>query len=292
MWFYYSEKSKKKREEAERELKVKLKQSEFELDDSEFATDNHLYIVYFFGRIFYRYLIYFKLTLILFFILGWYFPIFHLLIIWKYITYSCELMVLDEEINFDFHDEAVQLLILTKTGGYLGFENIHICMAFDELGYAYWDLDILHDLRSDRYYYYELMENWAGFSDDYNKLNKNKYLNLKKENKWIKLYVEEKVSIKNNKEKIKNFIKLNKLLFKRRNLLKVDKFRNIIFDNLLEKKIYLKKNYDDYLSLNRIRGLAKWRFIELSLNNYNEFGFVHNINKKYIYEDKKDDYYK
>jgi len=58
MWFYYSEKSKKRREEAERARKVKLKQSEFELDDSEFATDNHLYIVYFFGRIFYRYIIY------------------------------------------------------------------------------------------------------------------------------------------------------------------------------------------------------------------------------------------
>jgi hypothetical protein len=46
-------------------------------------------------------------------------------------------MVLDEEINFDFHEEAVQLIMLTREGGYLGFENIHICMVYDELGYAY-----------------------------------------------------------------------------------------------------------------------------------------------------------
>jgi hypothetical protein len=45
--------------------------------------------------------------------------------------------VLDEEINFDFHKEAVDILLLARQGGYLGFENIHICMIYDELGYAY-----------------------------------------------------------------------------------------------------------------------------------------------------------
>jgi hypothetical protein len=46
-------------------------------------------------------------------------------------------MVLDEEINFDFHEEAVNLIVMSKEGGYLGFENIHIAMIYDELGYAY-----------------------------------------------------------------------------------------------------------------------------------------------------------
>ena len=292
MWFYYSEKNRKKREEAERARKVKMKQTEFEIDDSEYAVDNHLYIVYFFGRIFYRYLIYFRLTILIFFILGFYYPIFHLIIIWKYILYSCELMVLDEEINFDFHDEAVQLILLTRQGGYLGFENIHICMIYDELGYAYWDVDVLHDLRSDRYYCYDLMQNWAGYSNDFNIINKKKYINLKKENKWIKLYVKEKVKIKNNKEKIINFNKIDKLIYKRRHLLKINRIRNKFFYFLKNKKIYFFNNYNDSLPLNRIRGLAKWRFLDLSYKNYNEFGLMHNINKKYINEDKKDDYYK
>jgi len=51
--------------------------------------------------------------------------------------YTCEFMVIDEEINFDFHDEGMQLLLLSKQGGYLGFENIQICMIYDEIGYAY-----------------------------------------------------------------------------------------------------------------------------------------------------------
>jgi hypothetical protein len=46
-------------------------------------------------------------------------------------------MVIDEEINFDFHDEAMQLLYFAHQGGYLGFENVHICMIYDESGYAY-----------------------------------------------------------------------------------------------------------------------------------------------------------
>lgn len=292
MWFYYSEKSKKRRDEAERERNVKKKQTEFELDDSEFATDNHLYIVYFFGRIFYRYILYFRLTIIILFILGLYFPIFHLFIIWKYITYSCEFMVLDEEINFDFHDEAVQIILLTRHGGYLGFENIHICMIYDELGYAYWDVDVLHDLRSDRYYLYNLSKNWLGFSNNYSIIDKNKYLNLKKENKWIKLYVKEKINIKNNKEKIKNFIKLNKLLFKRRHLLKINKIRNEFFFLFKKKKIHFSNKFNDYLPLNRNRGLSKSRFLNLGYNNYYGFGSVHNINKKYIYENKNDDYNK
>jgi hypothetical protein len=181
---------------------------------------------------------------------------------------------------------------MSKEGGYLGFENIHIAMIYDELGYAYWDIDTLHDLRSDRYYSYDLMRNWAGFSDDFNIINKEKYINLKKENKWIKLYVKEKVKIKNNKEKIKNFIKINKLIYKRRHLLKINKIRNRFFYYLKKKKIYFYNNYNDNLPLNRVRGLAKWRFIDLSYKNYNEFGLLHNINKKYIYENKKDDYYK
>jgi hypothetical protein len=136
------------------------------------------------------------------------------------------------------------------------------------------------------------MSNWGGYSNDHKIISKKKYFNLKKENKWIKLYVKDKVTIINNKEKVKNLIKINKLLFRRRNLLKINRIRNRIFSLFEDKKIPYYKNYNDYLSLNRIRGLAKWRFLELGYNNYNEFGLVHYINKKYIYEDKKDDYYK
>jgi hypothetical protein len=292
MWFYYSEKNRKKREEAERARKVKRKQDDFELDESEYATDNHLYIIYFFGRIFYRYLIYFKMTLLLFFILGWYFPIFHLLILWRYFVYTCEWIVLDEEINFDFHDEAVEILLLTRQGGYLGFENIHICMIYDELGYAYWDVDTFHDLRSDRYYYYNLMYDWAGYIDNYQKINKEKFINIKKENKWIKLYVKEKVNIKNDKDNIKNFSKINKIIYKRRHLLRLNRLKNKFIFSLRKNKVYFLKNYKDFISLNRVRGLAKWRFLDLSLKNYETFGAVHKINKNYLNEDKKDDYYK
>jgi len=38
MWFYYSEKNRKKREEAKREREVKKKQSDFEIDENEYAT--------------------------------------------------------------------------------------------------------------------------------------------------------------------------------------------------------------------------------------------------------------
>jgi hypothetical protein len=292
MWFYYSEKNRKKREEAERARKVKRKQGDFELDESEYATDNHLYIIYFFGRIFYRYLIYFRITILLFFILGWYFPIFHLLILWRYFVYSCEWIVLDEEINFDFHQEAVDILLLARQGGYLGFENIHICMIYDELGYAYWDVDTLHDLRSDRYYYYDLMQDWAGYSDKYKSINRRKFINLKKENKWIKLYVKEKIKISNNKENICNFSKINKIIYKRRHLLRINRTRNKFILLLRKNKIYYSRTYNDFICLNRIRGLAKWRIIDLALKNYDDFGSIHKINKKYIDEDKKDDYYK
>jgi len=165
-------------------------------------------------------------------------------------------------------------------------------MIYDELGYAYWDLDTLHDLRSDRYYYYNLMHNLAGYINSYYIINKEKFVNLKKENKWIKLYVKEKVNINNEKENIKNFNKINKIIYKRRHLLRINKIRNKLYFLLIKKKVYFFRNYNDSLSLNRIRGLAKWRFLEISFTNYNEFGFLHNINKKYIDEDKKDDYYK
>jgi hypothetical protein len=184
------------------------------------------------------------------------------------------------------------LIVMSKEGGYLGFENIHICMIYDESGYAYWDLDTLHEMRSDRYYYYNLLQDWAGFSDDYKIVNKKKYLNLKRENKWIKLYVKEKVKILNNKENVKNLIYVNKLIFKRRHLLKINRIRNKFFFLFKKKKIYFSKVYNNSLPINRVRGLAKWRFLDFSYENYNKFGLVHNINKKYIYEDKKDDYYK
>lgn len=292
MWFYYSEKNRKKREEAERARKVKRKQDDFELDESEYATDNHLYIIYFFGRIFYRYLIYFKMTLLLFFILGWYFPIFHLLILWRYFVYTCEWIVLDEEINFDFHDEAVDILLLTRQGGYLGFENIHICMIYDELGYVYWDVDTFHDLRSDRYYYYNLMQDWAGYLDNYRTINEKKFINLKKENKWIKLYVKEKINIKNDKDEIKNFNKINKIIYKRRHLLRLNRIKVKFISSLRKNKIYFFKNYKEFININRVRGLAKWRFLYSNLKNNKELGVVHKINKDYLNEDKKDDYYK
>jgi len=115
---------------------------------------------------------------------------------------------------------------------------------------------------------------------------------LKKENKWIKLYVKEKVKINNDKESICNFSKINKIIYKRRHLLKISKTRNKFSLLLRRKKIYYSRTYNDFICLNRVRGLAKWRFIDLVLKNCNNFGLIHEINKKYIDEDKKDDYYK
>ena len=293
MWYYYSEKNRKKREEAERERRVKMKQSEFELDENEYIIDNHLYIVFFFGRIFYKYLIYFKFTLFLSFILGLYYPIFHIYIIWKYMVYYCEFMVVDEEISFDFTDETLQLLLLIRQGGYNGFENVHICMIYDELGYVYWDVDVHHELRSDRLYRYNIWKNWAGFADDYYIMeNKKDYLIKKSE--YMKEYLNEKVNIINDKEKIINLNRKGNVFFRKRHLSKINKIRNKFFYLLKDKKIYLDKNYCDYISYskNRGSGSAKERFVELENENYNNFGSLHNIKLKYINEDKKDDYYK
>jgi hypothetical protein len=164
-------------------------------------------------------------------------------------------------------------------------------MIYDESGYAYWDQDTHHEMRSDRVYRYNLFKNWAGFSDNYYILENKKDFIIKK-SEVIKSYLNEEVKIINDKEKIINLNRKGSLFFRKRHLSKINKIRNKFFYLLKDKKIYLNKNYCDYISFNKNRGSARQRFVDLENENYNDFGSLHNINLKYLYEDKKDDYYK